>query len=170
MAFVSKGMASLTDSGVLLSILPAALLDNRTGQEWREQLAAQADVLLLGRFRGYGYFRGSSVEPGFVSLRRRRGRGPTDALTRMVIADDGAEDAALRALRRHNTLLAPPKDPGWEVFDVPLSNMSPASWLPRQRSHAELLGRLADLSMPRLGQLFHVYQGVRTGLKTTLFT
>ncbi len=71
MAFVWRAVQSLTDAAVMASVLPAPLFETDSGQEWREALVADNELLLLGRFEGYGFFRSSLVEPGILLLRHR---------------------------------------------------------------------------------------------------
>ncbi|NQT53701.1 N-6 DNA methylase [bacterium] len=164
MAFVWRGAEALREGAVMASVLPAALLETNSGEKWREALADRGSLRLLGRFRGYGFFRSSMVEPAFLVLARPTGREPqAHQHIRVVIADEGAEGAAMRGLRRHRDLDVPEVAETWEVFDVASGAVAPASWLPRSGRYLRLIEKLSAFGMPRVRELFHVRQGIRTG-------
>ena len=161
MAFILKGVGYLRDHGVLASVMPVPLLANESGNRWREELARLTDMLLLGRFEGYGYFPPSAVEIAFILLKKKdssRQRPPVQ----VVIAKEGSEDAALRMLRLSAVNGLMPAS-SVEVFSVGPGMMNPSSWLPQRKSVYELRDFLVKRGLPSVGDLFTVHQGALTG-------
>lgn len=160
MAFVTKAVDSLLDYGALATVLPAPLLANESGVDWRRDIGRSTDLLLLGRFEGYGYFDASTVETGFALLRKSQ---PGRTLgVQVVIAKPGSEDAALRLLRssaRGPTM----ESPAVELFSVTSGVFTPASWLPLRKSTYQFREILRASGLPCVNDLFAVHQGVRTG-------
>jgi adenine-specific DNA-methyltransferase len=166
MAFVTKAAERAGESGVVASVLPAAILETDAGTRWREALAANFDLAVLGRFEGFGYFRASFVEPAFVVLRRRLSGSSIDRLVAVLVAQETFEDDSLRYLRR--TRVSGGREPfdhsdGWDAYLTPQDSIAPTTWLPRRRSDYRLLELLGTRELPTVGELFQVRQGVRTG-------
>jgi predicted RNA methylase len=161
MAFVTKAVRVLRERGTLAAVLPVPLLANESGSVWREELALETDLLLLGRFEGYGYFAASMVETAFVLL-KKKDSSPRRPPVQVVIAREGWEDLALRSLRSP-ALSRPGPAPSVEVFTVPHGMFVPSSWLPLRKSIYELRESLAQRRLPTVGGLFAVHQGARTG-------
>ena len=162
MAFIWRASQELADTGVLASVLPAPLFETHSGQEWREALAAHYSLLLLGRFEGYGFFRGSLVEPGIVLLRRKPDRPREDTgRVKILIAKSGHEDEAIRGLRRNIDV---PKSPEtWDAFSIQRPSIDSASWMPRFRQAMRRVESLLEAGMTTVEDLFSVHQGIRTG-------
>jgi hypothetical protein len=162
MAFIWKGVRALSPDASLATVLPAPLFETGSGERWRDAIKSRAELLLLGRFAGYGFFRGSTVEPGMLVVRGRGASPPREAAAvRILVAKSGCEDAAIRALRR-----VPERSPApaeWDVFSVREQSLSSASWVPRFRSSMHLVENLAAAGVPRVSDLFHVHQGTLTG-------
>lgn len=166
MAFLLKAMAAVQPAGVVASVVPASLLETESGNAWREELSRQGDPYLIGHFRGYGFFTGSVVQPGFIVLRRpATEKGKTRPPVKIVIAGEGKEDNAIRALRQHDTFGQDVQEEGWEVSEIPADLISPTNWLPRSGRYQWFIDRLAMAHIPVVGSLFNVQQGIRTGRK-----
>ncbi len=162
MAFLLKAVKSLRPGGVVASVLPTALLSTESGRELREQILDMADVLGIGRFEGYTYFKTSFVEPSFVMLRKKEsGIAAVAPRARVVIASEGAEDKALRLLRLADSL--EPGDKSVEIFSVPATIFGGGVWMPERRAVYELKLALDQLRFPKVGSLFSIHQGIRTG-------
>jgi len=162
MAFIWRAAQSLRENAVLASVLPTPLFETHSGREWREKLASTCDLLLLGRFEGYGFFRSSIVEPGMLVLKGKpEPRQGTPSAIRVIMAKSGCEDLALRALRQKRQLSAEPTH--WDVFEIQRSSISPASWMPRFRHVMQRVEALASAGVPAVADLFDVRQGALTG-------
>ncbi len=163
MAFVSKAVRSLKPGGVLGCILPASLLSSQTGLPWRKWLSEQGSLQVLGCFEGYKYFPTSLVETAFL-VYRKHGEQEDEFKSKaieVVISDEGSEDAALRALRLESEAVLSVK--GVERFKRPRQAFSPESWRPLREDAYKEKDRIAALRFPRIGDLFKIRQGVRTG-------
>lgn len=160
MAFLWKAVASIKNDAIVASVLPAPLLENKAGGKLREKISEVAKLALVGRFEGMGYFRGSIVETAFLVARAVGGVADSEQ-TEVLVAKEGSEDAALRALRRG---VGGDNDKHYECFQVPADSFLPVSWLPRSQA-ASLLGqRLQQAMLPMTEVLFDVRQGALTGL------
>jgi SAM-dependent methyltransferase len=164
MAFVYKGARSLNPNGSLASVLPASILETSSGNSWREALAKQAELFLVGVFRGYGYFKASMVEPAFVILHHPAALHVSSSQRITVVLASGAkEDRALRELRLKSAPVASDPAGEWEVFDAAPSTFVPSSWLPRSSHYRRLIERFESSGVPRVESLFRVLQGALTG-------
>lgn len=157
MAFISKASTVVADEGVVTSLLPASLLETKSGELWRSNLAAENHIKLLGRFQGFNLFRGSTVEIGLLTFHRSNQN--IAGSTMLLVAEATREGAALRAIR----LLQEGQSEGFELFTVPQSSVDSASWLPRSLWSLELKKALAGLDLKRISDIFDVKQGIRTG-------
>ena len=52
---------------------------------------------------------------------------------------------------------------GWEIYSTPLSDISPANWMPRSQSDLALVQGLERDGFAKVGELFDVRQGIRAG-------
>jgi hypothetical protein len=158
-----KAVTSLKSSGLLATVLPSPLLDSEAALPLREAMSSVGDLDLIGRFSGFGYFRGAAVEPAFLVYRRGTASADNRCI-QLVIADEGSEDFAIRGLRRdpRGEVF---KDNRWEVFQAPADSLESASWRPRRRATVSLVERMKDRGMPRVGGLFDVQMGARLGAK-----
>ncbi len=162
MAFLLKAVNALKPGGVVASVLPAALLSTVSGGQLRASILERADLVSLGKFEGYTYFKTSFVEPAFVVLRRKDSIEAPVPPARVLIAKEGAEDKALRTLR----LAERPEvkdDKQVEIFSVSGSLFHAGVWLPERREVYELKARLNRLPFPKVGAIFTIHQGIRTG-------
>ncbi|MGA2702493.1 MAG: N-6 DNA methylase [Isosphaeraceae bacterium] len=163
MAFLLKAAKALKPGGVVASVLPAALLSTVSGGQLRKQILDMADLVAIGKFEGYTYFKTSFVEPSFVVLRRKEAaRTAAAPPARVVIAKEGAEDKALRLLRLADELERK-EDKQVEIFDVPGGIFQGGVWMPERKGAYELKLALNRLRFPKVGALFTVHQGIRTG-------
>lgn len=163
MAFVTKAVRSLVPGGVLGCVLPAALLTSQTGISWREHLSEQGSLQLIGCFEGYKYFPTSLVETAFLIYQKHAEKESKAKVVEVLICDEGSEDAGLRALRRESEDTLSIK--GVERFKRPLKAFSPDNWRPLQQNAYREKDRIVALGLPRIGDLFKIKQGVRTGNK-----
>jgi hypothetical protein len=162
MAFIGKAVKSLAPNASLATVLPAPLFETESGKKWRDEIRSRAELLFIGRFAGYGFFRGSTVEPGMLVLRGKGSAPPHEhSAIRVLVAKSGFEDAAIRGLRRDAEVSISPAE--WDVFTVQERTFSSASWMPRFRHSMQLVEKLAAAGMTKVGYLFTVHQGIRTG-------
>lgn len=166
MVFAWLAVQALRPGAVLASVLPAPLFETQSGQEWREAMSGLAEPYLIGRFQSVGYFKTSTVEPGFAVFRRRDTR-PDNRAVKMLVAREGGEEHALQALRRHETTRLPSGHERWDLYEAPPSVLSLVSWLPYSMSALRLVEALRDRRIPSAGELFEISQGALTGDNST---
>jgi methylase of polypeptide subunit release factors len=164
MAFIWKGANCLQNGSIIASVLPAPIFENEFAYKWREALSSCGELYLLGRFQGYGYFRYSMVEPGFLVLQKpQRRKKKRERDIKIVLAESGKENASIRALRKYVEINIPQTEKDWEIFHISSKSISSASWLPRPSKHMKIIENLADLKIPTVGKLFEIHQGMKTG-------
>lgn len=164
MAFAWKAFQSIEPGGVVATILPAPLLETAAGAKWRDFLAQHADIVLLGCFRGYGYFKGAKIEPAIIVMRKPRAKRRELVPVRLIIACDGHEDVALRSLRKGINEV-PAKQDGYEIYESdPADLFSMPTWALRSEGYNKARDRLKSLNLPKVQDLFDVRQGAITGL------
>lgn len=161
LAFLWKAVDSLDAGGVVGAVLPAPLLESYSALALRERVAELCSVDLIGRFQTYTYFGGSMVEPAFVMVTRG---GSAAGPVRTLLARDGGEEAALRALRLPDELIGRTEaGDQWELRTIASDSLAPESWTPQPQELAAAAEKLKERSFPTVGQLFDVRQGVITG-------
>lgn len=166
MAFFFKAVQSLRPGGVLASVLPAPVLSSRSAVGLRERLRASGRLDLVGRFEGYRFFPTSLVETAFLVYQKERDVKRRSQTVEVLISREGAEDAALRALR-----LAPTEAEtieGVERFTRSARAFPSETWRPLRRRDYEKRDHLASLELPRASDLFHIRQGARLGHRVFL--
>ncbi len=164
MAFIWKAVTQLPDSGVLAAVLPATLFSNVAGQKWRAAILDTGYIRLIGRFRGYSFFPASMVEPGFFVITKRspHAQAVHHLDVRILFAEEGAEEASLRALRLPFHSMR--QQSRFQVYDMPYSMLVHHPWTPMPSSQTEaILSRVKSRVNTTVGDLFHVRQGAKTG-------
>jgi SAM-dependent methyltransferase len=164
-AFLLKAWQSLKPGGVIATVLPASLLQTISAREIRNTIGNEARIHVIGRFEGFSYFSASLVETSFVVLEKPRAAAwvpsPSDT-ARILVAREGSEDAALRALRSGH--VGPQQVGAVEILDLPYSAItSDDSWYPRRGAIRVLLSNVRSLGYPSAEDVFAIHQGVRTG-------
>src|SRR5205814_663135 len=139
-----KAAKSLKAGAILVTLMPSPLLDSRSGLKWSKAIT---DVLglrihLLGRFKGFGYFRGAAVEPAFAIMRLPGHGEPKSGPVQIVLAESGFEDRALRSFRRDPEGAMPIDKDGFEVYQTYSWGPSPACWTPRPRKSIAVINSL----------------------------
>jgi hypothetical protein len=163
MGFVWKAVAGIAPGKAVASIVPSSLLETQAGLKWREGISNRADIHLLGRFKGYGYFRSSLVEPAFIALTGKDSGDSSRRETRVLVAEETQEDASLRALRLGIETVAELTPLPWEIYQVPSRSFKPESWMPRSQVYVRLMERMRTSGMPKVGKLFDVKLGITAG-------
>jgi SAM-dependent methyltransferase len=163
MAFIWKAARCLAPGGVLASLLPAPLFETQAGVDWREGIASEGELRFIGRLRGYGYFQDAAVEPGMLVLTRpEQAQVRRHSPIRLLLAEEGREDEAIRGMRRYREAGGPSRGDGWEVAEAP-DTMVAESWMPRSGEQIRWIETLSHAGIPKVGELFVVHQGIRTG-------
>lgn len=164
MAFIWKAASVLQPGGVLATVIPAGLLETRSGQAWRNALAGLCDIHLLGRFEGYKYFETSMVETAFAVLRKRTVTPAPPQSISVLVAREGCEDAAIRLLRFAQQGISKQVD-GVDYYHAEASQILGTRWTPLPHTTYSLRERTQHAALPSVSQLFRVQQGIRTRWK-----
>ena len=166
MAFVAKAIDALKEGSVLATVIPATFLDSSAAERLRTAIQADSSlsVRLVGKFRTLNYFNNAVVEPALLVI----ARVPNHSRTRfnhfrVMLAENGHEDQAIRALRRAD-MGGKLEIDGWEISEGNPSELKASSWLPVAKQARKVLRSLGDAETPTVGDLFEVHQGIQTGL------
>ena len=172
MAFVTRALDSLKSGGVLGTLLPGSLLTLRAAEAWRKYLVDQADLTFVASLGDYGLFRYAQVQVAAAVLARPRTdcQRPDSVAVLVATNDSDATGDALRTLRRTKHLPAGQVlgNKSWRLFRTSRGSLRRrTTWRLSSPATEEALQRLMTLRWAvRIGDLFHVRQGVRTGLKS----
>jgi adenine-specific DNA-methyltransferase len=167
MAFVARALGALNPGGVLGTLFPASLLSLKAAESWRERIASEGQVRLLASIGDFGLFSHALVQVASAVI-RKSGAEPASALTAVLTEKDpAATGEALRQVRKLGGI--PPPSPiiedRWSIFPVQTLTLAKrATWRLPTPATERLLRDLSDLSLPTVGELFHVAQGIQTGL------
>jgi hypothetical protein len=167
MAFVVCALQSLRQDGVLGTLFPASLLSSKAGGTWRQKLADAGDVRLLASIGDFGLFTFAQVQAACAVIRKGR-PGAYSEFTALLTGNDArATGEALRWLRKLEILppATPVSDADWQLFPVPTAALKERStWrFPSPRTE-RALHALRDAQLSTIAELFHVGQGIQTGL------
>jgi adenine-specific DNA-methyltransferase len=168
-AFVQAYLGHLAPAGTLATLIPRGVLDSQRGGKWRDEILSRNDVRLIGTFGEHGLFRHAMVSIAAVVFQRQR----TNSSTVMIWADErpNSAEGALRALRRQGSkgLLVDDRSNNWSVYSIkPGLLRTRKSWLPTPNALGSTLDIIEKNDLPRVEQLFAVWQGIKTGLKEAL--
>jgi len=160
-AFIGKAAHTLRPGAVMATVLPAALLGSESAAKLRLSLSGPDwRMVVLGRVRGYGYFKDATVEPAFVVISRTAERV---CCIRTLMAESDALDRAIRAVRTE-PFDKNAEGPGWELGVS--SALNADDWNPRPARAKELLRQFSQDAVVRpVLDLFDVHLGIRTGDK-----
>jgi hypothetical protein len=164
MAFVTQALNAVAEGGVVASLLPSSILALRSAREWRRHLLTRGRLAFLGSFGEYGLFVHALVQVAAVVLvsgdQRNAGVGLTAANEMVATAE------ALRALRRLATpVVAGIGGKGWRITEIDKRDLLKTDrWRILPARVERSLGRVNELGMPHVGDLFDVRQGLLTGL------
>jgi adenine-specific DNA-methyltransferase len=167
-AFILKASECLRNGGILGTILPASLLDGYSAENMRRQLSEQMSPRLIARLGSHLLFPGAMIDASlYVAKKDTAPNGSTVAFWADHRASSNA--AGLRALRRTRYFANPNTYPivkeGFSIYLSPSLGKDAQSWAPRPYDSWKLMQNLYHL--PRVGQIFDVRQGVRTGHNKT---
>ena len=171
MAFVTRAIKSLTPGGVVGTLIPGSLLTLQAAEAWREDLLDQTDVRLLASLGDYGLFTYAQVQVAAAVLVRPQTLRDRHESVAVLVADNNAEATgdALRRLRRTERV-----SPGmvvsgdsWRLFHTSAGSLRRrGTWrLTSPRTEEAVRRLIATGRAVRIGELFHVRQGVQTGAK-----
>lgn len=163
-AFVLRAATCLRQGGVLGTILPASLLDGYSAERVRQQLSELMAPKLIARLGSHLLFPSAMIDAAlYVAKKNLSSNEPTVAFW----ADHRitSNSAGLRALRKTRYFTGANSYPivkeGFSIYLNTSLGKNSQSWAPRPYDSWKLSQNLQHL--PRVGDIFDVKQGVRTG-------
>lgn len=168
MAFVLRALEALNPGGVLGTLFPASLLSLKAASGWRDRLLDLADPCFLGSIGDFGLFSHALVQVAAAVF--RKDHTPDQELVALITENDPhATSVAFRQLRRLGTEAsrAPVVEEAWSLFPVPVTVLKgrPTWRLPTPKAE-RVLQALSQSSLPTVGSMFDVAQGVQTGMNS----
>ncbi|UHC14460.1 N-6 DNA methylase [Methylobacterium currus] len=158
MVFVLRALNHLGKNGAMAVLLPASVIEARSGAHWRNRISERSSIYLTAIFDNQRLFSHALVRVGALVLTRRDSRERTD-----LRAGNGPEDAgdALRALRRgRDDVGGSPRS----TFTIRRTRQdSAAAGWSRSASSGELSKRAISSGLPTVSSMFSIQQGIRTG-------
>ena len=171
MAFVTKALNVLNEGGVVGTLLPSSLLVLEAALKWRKDLSERATTHFMASLGDYGLFPYAQVQVAIAVLSKSTtAHAPSDSIAVLVTENDRqATGEALRALRKavpgRSAIL---EEKGWRMFQTTRRSLqSRPTWKLVPPATQQALDRLLDAGhMLKAGDLFHIRQGVLTGLNS----
>lgn len=161
MAFIERGLQSLTLGGVIGVLLPAGVLSMTYAQRWRRHLLDEASVAFLAVFGELGLFRLATVETGCVVLRKGVAAHSETYRALWVGEKRHATPEALRYLRRATKQTA--NDGGedaWTLATLPVASLKEGiNWRPTPQTMRRELLKIEEHVATTVSDLFDVKQG-----------
>ena len=166
MAFVTLAIEHLSAGGALGVLIPASLLSLQSAEKWRQDLLDQTDLRLLASLGEYGLFTYALVQVAAAVFAKPGALSRRSELTTALITGNSAESTgnALRSLRRNVVGRGKDQDHSWHLFNIPSAQFRKLpTWRLNSPKTENAIARLLDAGALRIGDVFDVRQGVRTG-------
>jgi len=167
MAFVTKGLQSLSEGGVMGTLFPANLLIHKSSMSWRQNLATKGDIRLLASIGDFGMFSQAIVHVACLVIRNEKRHEPEFTA---LITENGskATSDALRELRKTGGTppILPKSDAEWKLFAANTSVLQDQSWRILTPSQREVWDALLAAQTPTVGDIFEISQGIQTGKRS----
>lgn len=171
--FIERAIRALRSTGVLATLVPAGVLASDSLSKWRNAVAQRSTPTLIGVLGEHGLFEHALVNIGILSLQNGAVSDGQPSKKPLCVAWSSAESGAaarvIRALRR--SMLQPAVMDtlrkgvdGWSVTTTSLDAWKRRpSWLPGAGALGALLETIQANTANKVGDLFNVHQGIRTG-------
>ena len=166
--FLFKSVSCLKSGGIIGTIIPASFLDSSSAKDVRKWLSERISPRLIARLGSQLLFPGTIIDTALYvgqAVDNIDDNKPTLAFW----ADfrQRSTSNGLRELRRSHEFggsnVFPINGDGFSIFMTTEIGHKENSWTPRSISAMKALDR--SKSLPKVGEIFNVRQGVRTGLK-----
>lgn len=157
-AFIVRALEALKPGGVMAALVPRSFLDGQSAVEIRAYISGhdKFQIRLIGHFRDFSYF-DASVEPAFIVVSRSTRKTPI----RIVIADKGFADRAIRALRRGKSLIRV----GYELYNIGSDELPADRWTPQPQRSSRFAQALVASTQQTVADFFVPRLGIRVGNK-----
>lgn len=167
MAFITMAIALLEPGGALGALMPSSLLTLQAAEAWRANLLERVHLRLLASLGDYGLFAHALVQVAAAVFAKPAAQMTSDGITLSLVSGNTSDSTgeALRFLRQAKTgEVSASRREAWEVFEVPTATLRQRpTWRVISPTLEAGLTRLMDSGAERIGALFDVRQGIRTG-------
>lgn len=165
MAFVTKALQSLKPEGVMGVLFPASLLTHNSAETWRNEIHEASDVRLVANIGDFGLFSQALINIACIITKKSsvRNREFTSLITQN---NSEATGNALRQLRKTDGRVPSTAtvEENWKLFPVSSQKLNKQrDWKILTPEQQRILDAVDSLNIPTVNDLFHVYQGVKTG-------
>lgn len=175
MAFIQKALDSIKSEGIVGTLMPSSILSSGASLRWRERILDQAVPEYLAMLGDHTLFRHAIVEAAYAIFAKREEK-PEDRIVALWTSEKrGTAGEALRNLRKFAS--KEPQKPGittpalqsdqeWRisVLDADRLRYTP-DWRPRPNRLENILNEIEKAFETTVGDLFHVREGVRAGMR-----
>jgi len=171
--FVERAMRALRPAGVLATLVPAGVLASDSLGKWRDGIVQHGTPTLVAVLGEHGLFEHALVNIGILCIQNgtpvEGAANKTPVRLAWSSAESGAAARVIRAIRRSMSRPDTPdalrKDiDGWSVTTTNLDVLKRRpSWLPGAGALGALLETIEANTVTKVGDLFDVHQGIRTG-------
>lgn len=162
-AFSDLAMQCVTNGGVFAAVLPAAVTDGNSSENWRARASQNFSPRLIAKLGSQSLFLNAMVDANLLVTVRESG----GSLPCRVLWADHKKASTYKALRSLRSLSAADiiseniSTPDYSVYTDYLLGRDGHSWRPRSYELLRLINSYSN--HPILGEIFDVKQGARTG-------
>ena len=166
-AFLKKAVQTLSDGGVLGSIVPISFLDGDSASRLRGEIAENTHIQLIAKLGNQSLFSRATVDAAIYvtikdSINRQEYPSPIVFWSDYRSESSSAGARALRKLRYDkNSWTLPVINDGFSIYENTNLGKDNSHWTPRPYDAWKLLNSLAH--METVGDIFDIRQGARTG-------
>lgn len=171
--FIERAIRALHPDGVLATLVPAGVLASDSLSKWRNELIHRGTPTLVAVLGEHGLFEHALVNVGILALQNGAQSDAAPSKAPLYVAwssaETGAASRVIRAIRRSisepNVSEPYRKDvDGWSVTATSIDAWKRRpSWLPGAGALGALLETIQANTTTKVGDLFDVLQGIRTG-------
>jgi adenine-specific DNA-methyltransferase len=168
--FIERAIRALHPGGCLATLLPAGVLASESLSNWRNELVHRGTPTLVAVLGEHGLFEHALVNVGILAMQNVAVSNVAISRAPLRVAWSSAESgAASRVIRAIRRSISEPNDSepsgnGWSVTATSISAWQRRpSWLPGAGALGALLETVQASTTTRVGDLFRVQQGIRTG-------
>jgi type I restriction-modification system DNA methylase subunit len=169
LAFADMALKLLSNEGTLATLLPVGVLSADYAKRWRSYISNNAAISMIASLGDHYIFSFAVVNVAALVIRKQQSASARIRKAMMMWAseDPRASAAALRGLRKGKYAEeSVDSSSTWRIYRLPQSELvNRQNWMPSASAHENLIAELRSRQLPRLGQLFKVRQGIRTGAR-----
>jgi hypothetical protein len=163
--FAHEALTNLAHGGTLACLMPVGALSANSSAEWRRSLARNYTIELVAVLGDHDLFKYALVNAAVLILRKTSPSVDNRALMLWGSQYPGSGAAALRGLRRSVVDISTrSREDDWALYSVSHQDLAQRDrWLPSPNALGSLKPRLEAEIPHRLGDLFAIELGIRSG-------